>query len=593
MVRGRWWWTALCLGVSLSLWAKPHAAPDHLLRRYDQLRREGNQPAAEALWRYLEHHHGDDVAVLVGLARQAMHSGHWDYALALLAQAIRLDGTCVAARMARAELYRRLNRISEAMQDLETALRQAPQHELAERMLGLLRLMQGQWDAAIVHLTRYLNHTDAQDADVYYWRGLARLRSGRLADAETDFARASELAPEFSEIALHRAQALESQGKLAEAAQAYARYLAGNPQDVEARLAYAKLLQRLSRPTDALNQLQAVLQLQPSRREVLHQVYQTARQMRQYYAALNALDLLLHYEQDNTDLWFQKALLLEEMYRYREALTALAECEKRAEARARPIVPLFFAARGNLYRKLGELEKALDALDQALKLNPQYPYAQYVRADVYWRMGKIEAALAELDAAAQNNADFVHIYIKRAEILRVRGQWQEALKQLDHAVQLAPKVTFAALQRGGMLIASGRYEEAAKEFARVTQREGEHPSSFVYAQILLAAVQDRWDEAERLAETALVELPADALSTYNLACAWALMAHIRLGQRGFNGKDAQVLWYKQRALDLLEKTYQLGYNDRWHTVHDADFLCLHREARFWQIVGKERPFTEP
>jgi len=588
----------LSLALGLPTAAKPQSDPRQLLRQYQYLLREGHCAEAEALLRHLTAYHGDELAVRVAVARHAMRSGDWDYAQALLADALRVDGQCMEARMARAEMLRQQNRLSEAMQELETALRLAPRHELADRVAGLLRLMQGQWEAAIVHLTRHLNRTDEPDADAYCWRGLAWLRSGRFAQAEADFARAWQLEPDLAEIHLYRAQALEGQGKAEEAAAAYARYLAKNPQHAEARLALAKLFQQLRRPDDVARELRVIAQQHSGQRDTLRTVYQMARQLRQYYLALEVLEHLLALEPNEVDLWFQKALLLDLLNRDREVLAALDECEKRIGKAGVPnrVVQLsanFYVVRANAYRKLGQLEEALQAVNKALELNRQYGYAYYVQADVYWRMGKVQAALAALDTAEGINAQYANIYIKRAQILQAQGKWTEALKELDRAAQLPGTTNFVSMQRGVLLVILGRWEEACKELLRVQRDERDHPSAFVYSQTVALALQGDWQRAERFAEEHLAENPTDPLSTYNLACAWALLAEIAMRKAGMAPTDATVLLYKRRALALLEKTFQLGYRDRWHAVHDPDLLCLHREPAFWQIVGAGRPFTEP
>lgn len=600
MGRARIWVCSMvCLASGLAVWAKPQSDPRHLLRQWSQLQREGQHQAAQALLEHLNECYADSVSVLVTLARQHWQSGQPDNALALIEVALRVEPTCMDAYMARAEILRRQNRLTEAMQSLETGLRLAPQHELADRMAGLLRLMQGQWEAAIVHFTRYVNQTDDQDADVYCWRGLAWLRSGRPAHAEQDFARALQLVPDLSEILLYRGQALESQGQLDKAAQLYARYLISNPQDAQARLAYVGLLQRLRRLSETSEHLRTLLQ-QSDQREVLQTVYQTARRLRQYHLALLALERLIALDPDNAQLWFQKAIVLDNLQRKSETLTALDECEKRLEKSRRPgaVAPLSVVVNGfraDVYCQLGQLEAALKCLDKAIEQNPGYLYGYFRRADVYWRMGKVQAALAELDAALQNHQEYELFYFKKAEILRAQGKWTEALRQLDKAVQVAPRNSFASTQRGGLLLLLGRWDEAAQELARVREEQSDtqHPSTAAYARALVAALQGQWQQAEQIAEDHLAEMPTDSLSAYNLACAWALFADIRVRKFGASPHDPAVRIYKERALVLLEKTFQLGYIDRWHTVHDPDFFTLHREPAFWHIVGTKQPWTQP
>ena len=601
----RWWVGSVatlvpaCLSVGLAIAvASPQSDPRWLAKHAEVLHRQGQHEAGESLLHRLSQRFSDDLCVLVTQARLAARRGETQYALALLQEAIRLDGRYVEAWMARAEVLRQQNRISEAMQDLEAALRSNPPVELAERARGLLRLIQGQWDAAIVHLTRYLNQSDGEDADAFCWRGLAWLRFGKPENAEPDFARALQLHPNLPEVWQLRAQALESQGKLEEAAAAYQRCVQLAPHDQLSRLAYAKVLHRLHRFAECLAQLEAVLQLQPGHREALRLLLQTASALRRPHIALVAIERLLEIEAD-PDLWFRKALTLEMLFREREALKALAECERLFTAKSPPdargqLSPLFYAVRARLLMKLDRYQDALVAVQEATKRSPRYAYAFRLRADIHWRMGKTEQALADLNTAEQLQPDDVYIFVKRAELLRSQGKWEAALRQLDRAVTINPKVSFAKTQRGGMLLLLGKWEEALQQFAQVREDVDEHLSTLAYAQAVVAALQGNWEQAERIAEQHLAAFPTDALSGYNMACVWAIFAQLRIQKFAISQDDPQTQLYRRRALELLEKTFALGYKDRWHTRYDPDLFVLHREPAFWRLVGETpQPLTKP
>lgn len=588
-----------CLPVGMSVAAaSPQSDPRWLAKHAEALHRQGQHEAGELLLQRLGQRFSDDLSVLVTRARLAARRGETQYALALLQEGIRLDSRYAEAWMARAEVLRQQNRISEAMQDLETALRLNPPPELAERMRGLLRLMQGQWEAAILHLTRYLNQSDGEDADAFCWRGLAWLRFGRPENAEPDFARALQLHPNLPEVWQLRAQALESQGKLEEAATAYQRCVQLAPHDQVSRLAYAKVLHRLHRYAECLAQLEAVVQLQPRHREALQLLLQTATTLRRPHVMLAAIERLLEIEAD-PNLWFRKARTLEMLFREREALEALAECERLSAAQSASnargqLSPLFYAVRARLLMKLDRYQDALAAVQEATKRSPQYAYAFYLRADIHWRMGRTEEALADLNIAEQLQPDDVYIFIKRAELLRSQGKWEAALKQLDRAVAINPKANFAMTQRGGMLLLLGKWEEALQQFAQVRDDGDEHLSTLAYAQAVVAALQGNWEQAERIAEEHFAGFPTDALSSYNMACAWAIFAQLRIQKFGIPPHDAQTQLYQRRALDLLEKTFALGYKDRWHTRYDPDLFVLHREPAFWRLAGETAPpLTKP
>jgi tetratricopeptide (TPR) repeat protein len=103
---------------------------------------------------------------------------------------------------------------------------------------------------------------------------------------------------------------------------------------------------------------------------------------------------------------------------------------------AHPTFMLAFNELGVQYQKIGELEKANDALQTALKLSPNAFTPLVNHGIVLVRLKKYAEAEADLSVALKQNdqSAIAHFYYGRA--LAYLGRFDEAVKELDTAITL-------------------------------------------------------------------------------------------------------------------------------------------------------------
>ena len=153
--------------------------------------------------------------------------------------------------------------------------------------------------------------------------------------------------------------------------------------------------------------------------------------------------------------------------------------------------------RGNVNRRLGNLDQAVKDLNHALELDPNYkhPYidlglveknrrnydhaiayydraleidpefakAYYNRGNVYWYQDRYDRAVMDYDQAIDIDPDYYFPYVGRAWALYALGHDELALQNADKALELRPGDAHARNIRALVLSVLGQWQEALPE----------------------------------------------------------------------------------------------------------------------------------
>jgi tetratricopeptide (TPR) repeat protein len=106
-------------------------------------------------------------------------------------------------------------------------------------------------------------------------------------------------------------------------------------------------------------------------------------------------------------------------------------------------------SRGNMYRRKGQYDRALDDYDESLRLDPANSAAILTSRGNAWR-GKKDYARAITDHTAAIDADpnYAVAYNNRGNVWSDRGEWDKAVADYDKAIALDPKYANAFYNRG-------------------------------------------------------------------------------------------------------------------------------------------------
>jgi hypothetical protein len=86
----------------------------------------------------------------------------------------------------------------------------------------------------------------------------------------------------------------------------------------------------------------------------------------------------------------------------------------------------------------GELDRAIDSFDRAIRANPDLPVAYLNRGLAYQSNGNLRRALADLNRAVSKDQDNARGYYHRSRLHRARGDTERADADADRAIELDP-----------------------------------------------------------------------------------------------------------------------------------------------------------
>jgi adenylate cyclase len=215
----------------------------------------------------------------------------------------------------------------------------------------------------------------------------------------------------------------------------------------------------------------------------------------------------------------------------------------RASRRALDLAPSLSEAhgsRGFVLSLRSQYEDAAREFEEAIRLNPQSFDAHYLYARTLFSWGRIERSAEMFRRASELRSEDFQSVMLLGQSLRVIGHAAESL-------------------------------EATREGIRRAERQLELDPNDVRALSLgctsLLEI-NQMDRAIHWAERALELDPDDGAVLINTACLYA-----RLGM-------------KEKALELLEKTFARGWGKRDWIEHDPDYDSLRDEPRFQAMLQK-------
>lgn len=125
-----------------------------------------------------------------------------------------------------------------------------------------------------------------------------------------------------------------------------------------------------------------------------------------------------------------------------------------------------YVTAGDQLREQGQLEEAIAAYSQAIRLNPDLTVAYNNRGTTYAVLGQLQMALQDLDEAIRLDPQYVDAYNNRGYAYVSLGRFRKAVEDYDEAIQLDPHPKFAVVynNRGFASASLGQLESAIEDF---------------------------------------------------------------------------------------------------------------------------------
>jgi tetratricopeptide (TPR) repeat protein len=331
------------------------------------------------------------VGALHCLGGIAYQTGNLERAVALIAEAARINPAIAAADAYRGAALNQLGRHDEALLVCDETIRLKPDF-----------------------------------VEAHYNRGNACFGLGRFAEALTSYEKAIALRPAFAEAWSNRANALQKLGRAGEALASSDRAIGLRPNYAPSHHNRGNALYDLKRWDEALASYDRAVELNPNYAQAHYNRGKALYDLKRLDDAVASYDRAIALKPDYARAWCNRGDVLNELERYQEAVAdydkAIALKPDYAEA---------WSNRGTALQYLYRLEEALASHDKALALNPDFAETHSNRGSVLNSLKRPTEALESFARAIALKPDFARAHFNRAITQLGLGNMEDGWREFE------------------------------------------------------------------------------------------------------------------------------------------------------------------
>ncbi|GEM_PF-1486453 len=271
------------------------------------------------------------------------------------------------------------------------------------------------------------------------------------------------------ELVFLTARLLGEAARRDEALRVFSEHLARHPGDAEAHYRLALIFDETQQFERAFEHFRKAHELDPDNDACLEATARTALTLGRYQQALGLWRSLSHRTRDidHAEQFHQLATALEDLDAIRESLRLRLDIDPSSTVTC-------CLALADLARSTGHLDKAAEALHEAVQAGPEHPFIRIELAEVLLARKQPARALKALeDVPLRRHAQAAQAAVAAMEALRaasgldaVRGYLEKLGRKAESNVDLAPA---AVLQLAELFRAAGLNTRAGTLFRRVLQ----------------------------------------------------------------------------------------------------------------------------
>lgn len=271
----------------------------------------------------------------------------------------------------------------------------------------------------------------------------------------------------------------------------------------------------------------------------------------------------------NSAYWpYCLGVINEHVKKYNDAITNYLKASKLDED------AMTYSRISSCYEDMGEWASAIEYMDKAISLDPKDTDYVLYKANIYYEAGQIQTAIEVIDQYIELVPDYAGGYYRR-------GWFKDNIKDIDGAIEdyttsitLDSDYPYAIMSRGNMYLLKGENELAKKDFEMVVQKDTipEEGSCTMYALMHLG----RNDEAIEWMNKMLESSEEEGVR-YEAACLYSLMGDIE-----------KSLYYLEESLKRGNKSYHhMMTDDDIDNIRNLDAFKALMEKYFPQEVEQE------
>jgi tetratricopeptide (TPR) repeat protein len=412
------------------------------------------------------------AATLNERARSAAAGGRYAEAIADYREALRIAPRNLDAEIGLAQAFRGVHNFDAATQILEQARRDHPKSAAPLAILGDLDLELQTYDAAIAHLTAALAIEPA-NLDARNRLAVAYKAKGGAADIAAALAQIAKVLARDPKNALAlytRAEIYANQNRDGLALPDAEKVVELQPQNPRGRALLGKILvrapagasaeeikSRCGRAVAALEPATSLASGQAADSEtlfLLSRAYRCAGQVEKAAATLEEFEKSSQNDRTTKENETQAKHLVQqadELAMKNDFAGSLGVLQQAIAMDA--TYPGAYAQMAKLYYSAGDIEKASDAIGQALARAPYHPEYLYVQGKILEKQGKMDDALGVFQQTVLVNPKESDAFFEIGWIYQQRGERVKARTAYSKAVEISPddpdyKRALAALNVG-------------------------------------------------------------------------------------------------------------------------------------------------
>jgi Flp pilus assembly protein TadD len=320
---------------------------------------------------------------------------------------------------------------------------------------------------------RYIPAVDTSDLPALQ-QGIALLREGRVAQAESCFRDALRAQPDAPELHATLGAILAAQGRAAEALPSFHAALKLRPDSADAHGNLGNALRELGNPKEAEEHLREALRLRPAYPEAHNNLGAVLRDRGETAAAESCFRAALRLRADFAQAHRNLGQLLLATGRAGEAADHFG-----AALQGRPDDAVLLSGLGAALRATGRLHEAETATRQALRLAPTLTEARVELGNVLYELGRAQEARDTFRTALAHNPHSAPALLGLGVAGIVLGLFDEAEDALRTALAQQPDFAEAHNALGDLLRNCGRLEDSERALRQALRLRPDYPDAQV------------------------------------------------------------------------------------------------------------------
>lgn len=362
-----------------------------------------------------------------------------------------------------------LRRLDEAIQAYRTVLRLKPDDEFATSRLAAL-LAAGGASADAHNLLTGAAKNQASNAIAWVNIGVGEEKKKNIGEAERAYRKALELDPKLAKVWLRLGVVLNWSGRSQEGEKAIRKALELKPDFADAWIELSDVLRLRGAKAEQKEAMEKAFALAPSSTRAAYGIAILRQEKHDFEGMIAPLQTASLSDPTNAEVW---ALLGDAM-----VLTGRADEGYKALQKAQEIDPknlVMLGAFARYYGTRGRYNDSLSFAEQALAINGADPASWSGKGYSLLKLGRFIEAAQALETAVRLQPDFVNAWINLGETYLRGKQLGKAIATLEKTLTMAPRAMDAQLYLVQSYAASSQYAKAQKRLDVLIAQSPNYP----------------------------------------------------------------------------------------------------------------------